>query len=65
MEPRERLRIWRTRRKLSQAAAAQQHFNCSGDILEGYKALTEFVITNYERELILEDSYVVYHLMEP
>ncbi len=39
--------------------------NCSGDILEGYKALTEFVITNYERELILEDSYVVYHLMEP
>lgn len=38
---------------------------CDGEILEGFTALTEFVRTNYDRELILEDSFAAYHLRAP
>ncbi|MEE9216984.1 MAG: glycosyltransferase family 39 protein [Anaerolineales bacterium] len=36
--------------------------NCDGEILSGLRSFSEFIKSNYERELILEDSFAAYHL---
>ena len=35
---------------------------CDGEILAGLRSFSEFVKSNYERELILDDSIAAYHL---
>jgi len=36
--------------------------NCDGEILSGLRSFSEFIESNYTRELILEDSFAAYHL---
>jgi 4-amino-4-deoxy-L-arabinose transferase-like glycosyltransferase len=39
--------------------------NCGGEILAGFKDFSDYVKANYDKELILNDSFVAYHLKNP